>query len=102
IALDAVQAGEGYFGFWVRRPVGVIAAISPFNFPINLVAHKLAPAIASGNTIVLKPASTTPLTAVKLCQIIQDAGLPAGALNGARVGVIRNPSARRDSDAGMA
>jgi acyl-CoA reductase-like NAD-dependent aldehyde dehydrogenase len=81
IALDAVQAGEGYFGFWVRRPVGVIAAISPFNFPINLVAHKLAPAIASGNTIVLKPASTTPLTAVKLCQIIQDAGLPAGALN---------------------
>ncbi len=81
IALDAVQAGEGYFGFWVRRPVGVIAAISPFNFPINLVAHKLAPAIASGNSIVLKPASTTPLTAVKLCQIIQEAGLPAGALN---------------------
>ncbi|MEI7848345.1 MAG: aldehyde dehydrogenase family protein, partial [Chloroflexota bacterium] len=65
----------------VRRPVGVIAAISPFNFPINLVAHKLAPAIASGNSIVLKPASTTPLTAVKLCQIIQEAGLPAGALN---------------------
>lgn len=81
IPLDAVSAGEGYFGFVVRRPVGVIAAISPFNFPINLVAHKLAPAIASGNTIVLKPASTTPLTAVKLCQIIQEAGLPAGALN---------------------
>ena len=81
IALDAVPAGEGYFGFWVHRPVGVIAAISPFNFPINLVAHKLAPAIASGNTIVLKPASSTPLTAVKLCQIIQEAGLPNGALN---------------------
>ena len=81
IPLDASAAGEGYFGFTVRRPVGVIAAISPFNFPINLVAHKLAPAIASGNTIVLKPASTTPLTAVKLCQIIQEAGLPAGALN---------------------
>ena len=81
IALDAVAAGEGYFGFYTRRPVGVIAAISPFNFPINLVAHKLAPAIASGNTIVLKPASSTPLTAVKLCQIIQEAGLPAGALN---------------------
>ena len=81
IPLDAVSAGEGYFGFTVRRPVGVIAAISPFNFPINLVAHKLAPAIASGNTIVLKPASSTPLTAVKLCQIIQEAGLPAGALN---------------------
>jgi len=81
IPLDAVPAGDGYFGFTVRRPVGVIAAISPFNFPINLVAHKLAPAIASGNTIVLKPASSTPLTAVKLCQIIQEAGLPAGALN---------------------
>jgi acyl-CoA reductase-like NAD-dependent aldehyde dehydrogenase len=81
IPLDAVPAGEGYFGFWTRRPVGVIAAISPFNFPINLVAHKLAPAIASGNTIVLKPASSTPLTAVMLCEIIQEAGLPAGALN---------------------
>jgi acyl-CoA reductase-like NAD-dependent aldehyde dehydrogenase len=81
IPLDAVPAGEGYFGFWNRRPVGVIAAISPFNFPLNLVAHKVAPAIASGNTIVLKPASTTPLTAVKLCQILMDAGLPAGAIN---------------------
>ncbi len=81
IPLDAVPSGDGYFGFYIRRPVGVIAAISPFNFPINLVAHKLAPAIASGNTIVLKPASSTPITAVKLCQIIQEAGLPAGALN---------------------
>jgi acyl-CoA reductase-like NAD-dependent aldehyde dehydrogenase len=81
IPLDAVPAGEGYFGFWTRRPVGVIAAISPFNFPLNLVAHKVAPAIASGNTVVLKPASSTPLTAVKLCQILMDAGLPAGAIN---------------------
>jgi acyl-CoA reductase-like NAD-dependent aldehyde dehydrogenase len=81
IPLDAVPAGEGYFGFWQRRPVGVIAAISPFNFPLNLVAHKVAPALAAGNTLVLKPASTTPLTAVKLCQILQDAGLPAGAIN---------------------
>ena len=81
IPLDAVPAGEGYFGFWTRRPVGVIAAISPFNFPLNLVAHKVAPALAAGNTLVLKPASTTPLTAVKLCQILQDAGLPAGAIN---------------------
>jgi acyl-CoA reductase-like NAD-dependent aldehyde dehydrogenase len=81
IPLDAVPAGEGYFGFWTRRPVGVIAAISPFNFPLNLVAHKVAPAIASGNTIVLKPASTTPLSAVKLCQILMEAGLPAGAIN---------------------
>ncbi len=81
IPLDAVPAGEGYFGFWTRRPVGVIAAISPFNFPLNLVAHKVAPALASGNTLVLKPASTTPLAAVKLCQILQEAGLPAGAIN---------------------
>lgn len=81
LPLDAVPAGEGYFGFWLRRPVGVIAAISPFNFPLNLVAHKVAPALAAGNTLVLKPATTTPLVAVKLCQILQDAGLPAGAIN---------------------
>jgi acyl-CoA reductase-like NAD-dependent aldehyde dehydrogenase len=81
IPLDAVPAGEGYFGFWTRRPVGVIAAISPFNFPLNLVAHKVAPALAAGNTLVLKPASTTPLTAVKLCQVLEEAGLPAGAIN---------------------
>lgn len=81
IPLDAVPSGEGYFGFWTRRPVGVIAAVSPFNFPLNLVAHKVAPALASGNTLVLKPATTTPLAAVKLCQILQEAGLPAGAIN---------------------
>lgn len=81
IPLDAVPAGEGYFGFWMRRPVGVIAAISPFNFPLNLVAHKVAPALAAGNSLVLKPASSTPLTAVKLCEILAEAGLPAGALN---------------------
>ncbi|MCC6500334.1 MAG: aldehyde dehydrogenase family protein [Anaerolineales bacterium] len=81
IPLDAIPAGEGYFGFWTRRPVGVIAAISPFNFPLNLVAHKVAPALASGNTLVLKPAEKTPLAAVKLCQALMDAGLPAGALN---------------------
>jgi acyl-CoA reductase-like NAD-dependent aldehyde dehydrogenase len=81
IPLDAAPAGEGFFGFWTRRPVGVIAAISPFNFPLNLVAHKVAPALAAGNTLVLKPASTTPLAAVKLCQILQEAGLPAGAIN---------------------
>lgn len=81
IPLDAVPSGEGYFGFWTRRPVGVIAAISPFNFPLNLVAHKVAPALAAGNTLVLKPASTTPLAAVKLCQVLAEAGLPAGAIN---------------------
>jgi len=80
-ALDAVPAGEGYFGFWIRRPVGVVAAITPFNFPLNLVAHKVAPAIAAGNSLVLKPANTTPLTAVLLCQILQEAGIPEGGIN---------------------
>jgi len=81
VPLDAVPAGEGYFGFWLRRPVGVIAAISPFNFPLNLVAHKVAPALAAGNSVVLKPATTTPITAVMLCQALTEAGLPPGAIN---------------------
>ncbi len=81
VPLDAVPAGEGYFGFYTRRPVGVVAAITPYNFPLNLVAHKVAPALASGNTIVLKPASTTPLTAVILCEILEEAGFPPGAIN---------------------
>jgi acyl-CoA reductase-like NAD-dependent aldehyde dehydrogenase len=81
LPLDAVPAGEGYFGFYVRRPVGVVAAISPFNFPLNLVAHKVAPALAAGNTLVLKPASYTPITAVKLCQILEQSGLPPGGIN---------------------
>jgi acyl-CoA reductase-like NAD-dependent aldehyde dehydrogenase len=76
-----VPAGEGYLGFWVRRPVGIVAAITPFNFPLNLVAHKVAPAIAAGNSLVLKPANTTPLTAVLLCQILQEAGIPEGGIN---------------------
>jgi len=81
VPLDGVPAGEGYFGFWVRRPVGVIAAIAPFNFPLNLVAHKVAPALAAGNAVVLKPATWTPLTALLLCRALADAGLPAGAIN---------------------
>lgn len=81
IPLDAVPAGEGYFGFYIRRPVGVVAAITPFNFPLNLVAHKVAPALAAGNAVVLKPASATPLTAVKLCQVLEAAGIPAGGIN---------------------
>lgn len=81
IPLDAVEAGEHYFGFYVRRPVGVVAAISPFNFPLNLVAHKVAPALAAGNTVVLKPASSTPITAIMLCQVLQEAGAPPGSIN---------------------
>lgn len=81
VPLDAIPSGEGYFGYFVRRPVGVIVAIAPFNFPLNLVAHKVAPALAAGNTMVLKPASWTPITAVLLCQALDEAGLPPGALN---------------------
>ena len=81
VPLDAVAAGEGFFGFWHRKPLGVIAAIAPFNFPLNLVAHKVAPALAAGNTVVLKPAGTTPLTSALLCEILQQAGLPDGAIN---------------------
>jgi acyl-CoA reductase-like NAD-dependent aldehyde dehydrogenase len=81
VPLDAVPAGEGYFGFYLRRPVGVVAAISPFNFPLNLVAHKVAPALAAGNALVLKPASQTPLTAVLLCEVLAEAGAPAGSVN---------------------
>ncbi|WP_432797444.1 aldehyde dehydrogenase family protein [Poriferisphaera sp. WC338] len=81
IPLDAVSCGEGYFGFWQRKPVGAVAAITPFNFPLNLVAHKVAPAIAAGNSVVLKPATTTPLTSGLLCQIMEKAGLPNGVLN---------------------
>ncbi len=69
------------WGIVRRFPLGPIAAITPFNFPINLVAHKVAPAIAAGCTIVLKPAPQTPLTALRLAQIIEQAGWPAGALN---------------------
>jgi acyl-CoA reductase-like NAD-dependent aldehyde dehydrogenase len=79
--MDAVKSGQGLIGFWQRRPVGVVAAITPFNFPLNLVAHKIAPALAAGNAVVLKPAELTPFTAAILCQILIDAGLPPGCLN---------------------
>lgn len=81
IPMDASSAGENRVGFYIRTPVGVVAAITPFNFPLNLVAHKVAPALAAGNTIVLKPAEETPLTAVILGEILEEAGLPKGAFN---------------------
>lgn len=81
VPLDAAAAGEGFFGFFIRRPMGVVAAITPFNFPLNLVAHKVAPALAAGNTVVLKPASWTPLTSVLLVEVLLEAGLPPGAIN---------------------
>jgi acyl-CoA reductase-like NAD-dependent aldehyde dehydrogenase len=81
IPMEAAQAGEGKLGFTIRKPIGVVGAISPFNFPCNLVAHKLAPALAAGCPVVLKPASQTPLSALVLAELELDAGLPAGWLN---------------------
>jgi len=81
ISLDAAPGGENRVAYTVREPLGVIGAITPFNFPMNLVAHKVGPAIAAGNTIVLKPASQTPLSSYFLAELLEEAGLPAGALN---------------------
>lgn len=79
VPLDAAKGGLGKIGYYVRVPVGVVAAITPFNFPLNLVAHKIAPAIAAGCPIVLKPAPTTPLTSIRLWDLMLEAGLPDGA-----------------------
>jgi acyl-CoA reductase-like NAD-dependent aldehyde dehydrogenase len=81
VPMEAAPAGEGKIGFTVRRPIGIVGAISPFNFPCNLVAHKLAPALAAGCPVVLKPASATPLSALLLAELELEAGLPAGWLN---------------------
>src|SRR5690348_10580249 len=76
VPMDASQAGEGKLAFTLRVPLGVVAAISPFNFPLNLVAHKIAPALAAGCPVVLKPASQTPLSALLLAELEREAGLP--------------------------
>jgi acyl-CoA reductase-like NAD-dependent aldehyde dehydrogenase len=81
VPMDAAQAGEGKLAFTLRRPIGIVGAISPFNFPLNLVAHKIAPALAAGCPVVLKPASQTPLSALLLAELEEEAGLPAGWLN---------------------
>jgi acyl-CoA reductase-like NAD-dependent aldehyde dehydrogenase len=82
VPMDANDAGIGKLGFTLRVPIGVVGAISPFNFPLNLVSHKVAPAIAAGCPVVLKPASQTPLTALLLASMLLDeCGLPPGWLN---------------------
>ncbi len=91
VPMEAGAAGVGKFGVMLRLPYGVVGAISPFNFPLNLVAHKLGPSIAAGNATVLKPAGQTPISSIKLAEILLDAGLPGGWLNvvcgsGAEVG----------------
>ncbi len=88
VPMDASPAGEGKLAFTLRVPIGIVAAISPFNFPLNLVAHKIAPALAAGCPVVLKPATATPLSALFLADLEQEAGLPPGWLN-----VVAGPAA---------
>ncbi|UCD17889.1 MAG: aldehyde dehydrogenase family protein [Candidatus Zixiibacteriota bacterium] len=91
IPWDSFPGGEKRKGYYYRFPIGVILAITPFNDPLNLVAHKLGPAIAAGNSVILKPATVTPLSAIKLVEAMLEAGLPAPAIQlitgqGARIG----------------
>ena len=93
VPLDAAPGNVRQFGFTIRVPVGVVAAIAPFNFPLNLVCHKVGPALAAGNSVVLKPAGDTPLSALKLTEILLEAGLPEEAIqcitgSGAEIGDI--------------
>jgi len=81
IPMDASANGENRLAYTMRVPLGVVGAITPFNFPMNLVAHKIGPALAAGNTAVLKPASQTPLSAFFVAGLFAEAGLPPGALN---------------------
>jgi acyl-CoA reductase-like NAD-dependent aldehyde dehydrogenase len=81
VPMAASSPGVGKLGVMMRVPYGVVGAVSPFNFPLNLVAHKLGPAIAAGNAIVLKPAGQTPISALKLARILIEAGLPDGWLS---------------------
>ena len=91
VPLDAAPGVVSQFGFTIRVPVGVVAAIAPFNFPLNLVCHKVGPALAGGNAVILKPAGDTPLSALKLTEILLEAGLPEEAIqtvtgSGAEIG----------------
>ena len=81
IPFDSFPGAENKVGYYYRSPIGVIACITPFNDPLNLVAHKIGPAIAGGNSVVLKPATVTPLSALKLVQVLLDSGLPPEMIN---------------------
>lgn len=80
LPLDGASIGANKLGFTLRVPCGVVAAVCPFNFPINLVAHKVGPALAAGNSCIIKPAGDTPLSALRLVEILLEAGLPADAI----------------------
>jgi glyceraldehyde-3-phosphate dehydrogenase (NADP+) len=107
IPFDTNIGSENRLGYYFRFPIGIIAAITPFNDPLNLVAHKLGPAIAGGNSVVLKPATVTPLSALKLCEALMEAGLPENILNcvtgfGAKIGdpLVTDPRVRMVSFTG--
>jgi len=107
IPFDTNVGSENRLGYYFRFPIGIIAAITPFNDPLNLVAHKLGPAIAGGNSVVLKPATVTPLSALKLCEALMEAGLPDNILNcvtgyGSKIGdpLVTDPRVRMVSFTG--
>lgn len=81
LPFDSVPGGEKKVGYYYRMPIGVIGAITPFNDPLNLIAHKVGPALAGGNSVVLKPATVTPISALRLAKALMDAGLPPHVLN---------------------
>ena len=80
LPLDGASGGAGKLGFTLRVPCGVVVAITPFNFPLNLVCHKIGPGLAAGNAVICKPASDTPLSALRLTEILLEAGLPPAAI----------------------
>src|SRR6187431_2494872 len=109
VPMEASAAGAGKLGFVILVPYGVVGAISPFNFPLNLVAHKLGPAIAAGNAVVLKPAGQTPISALKLADVLVEAGLPESWLSvipgpGSKVGnrIVEHPLTRAITFTGSA
>jgi glyceraldehyde-3-phosphate dehydrogenase (NADP+) len=107
ISFDQMPGSENRMGYYYRFPIGLIAAITPFNDPLNLVAHKVGPAIASGNAIIVKPATVTPLSAIKLAEAFEKAGLPPKVLSivtghGSEIGdtLITHPDVRMVSFTG--
>ena len=107
IPFDSREGSENRVGYYYRFPIGIILAITPFNDPLNLVAHKVGPAIAGGNAVVLKPATVTPLSALKLGEIMIEAGLPHKILNivtgyGSKIGdsLVEDPRPRMISFTG--
>ena len=102
IPLDGAPTWTGQLGFTLRVPCGVIAAIAPFNFPLNLVCHKVGPALAAGNSVIIKPASDTPLSALKLTEVLLEAGVPPEAVqcvtgSGGQIGdaLVSDPRVRK-------